>query len=165
VSSDEPTLKLADIIRDVMRSTGRTRDVALFRTSQDVVETLALHYAVPTNVPSVPDALRGLSVETLRERVREQPAIAFLFGTFRNDVLEYEETCARKLEVLRGTARNLLRLRDLAHTPTLIESLLSQLGSFVHSAWGRDLDVSADRGWSLRVSRRYDLLPRAWREL
>jgi len=162
--ADEHCLGLSDAIRTILGGSGRERDVALYRVAEDVLATLGEFYAPSRAAPVVPEPLRGISSESLRERVRE-PAIAFMFGTFRNLVLEHEENAARKLEVLRSTARTLLRLRDGAHAPEKLDGMVHALGSFVLSAWGKDLDLSADRAWSLRVSRRYDLLPTAWREL
>lgn len=156
---------VSDLVRDVLQGSGRKRDVALFHVCRDVVETLDFYYAPPGPVPALPDALRGVSFPGLCELVREKPAVAFIFGTFRNLVLEHEETCARRLEILRSSVRTLLRLRELAHDAARINAMLTEIGAFVSEVWRRDLDVSGDRDWSLRVSRRYDLLPRSWREL
>jgi hypothetical protein len=165
MQADDTCLALSDAIREILGSDGRARDVALYRVCQDVCETLAWFYGRPTPVPAVPDAFRGISAESLRQQVLAAPAIGYSFGIFRNAVLEYEGTCARRLEVLRSTARTLLRLRDQAHDPAKLDRMLDAVGSFVHGVWGLDLDLSADRAWSLRVSRRYDLLPPPWREL
>jgi hypothetical protein len=164
MQADDTCLALSDAIREILGSDGRARDVALYRVCQDVCETLGVYYARPVPVPVLPEAFRGVSTESLRQQV-QTPAIGFSFGIFRNGVLEFEGTCARRLEVLRSTARTLLRLRDQAHSPEKLDRMLDAVGSFVHSVWGVDLDLTGDRAWSLRVSRRYDLLPVSWREL
>lgn len=146
----------------------RTRDVALYRAAEDVLRSLETHYG-PPEPPKLLDGLRGRTFESLREACSApNSAYARQFGIFRNAVLLHEEQCAQRLDVLRSTAQLLTRLREGAREPQRLTAMLEQLASFVAQRWRLDLpldDVPGHRGWSLRVSRRYDLLPPTWRSL
>lgn len=163
------TLDALDHATDLVSADARTRDVALFRSAEDVLRSLETHY-LPPRAPCMLDSLRGQTLEALRDRIGgESPqnqAFARQFGEYRNVVLLHEETCARRLDVLRGTAQTLERLVAGARDPDRLRGMLTTLAEFVAARWRVDLPLGpVDRGWSLRVSRRYDLLPPTWRSL
>lgn len=157
-----------DLARQLLESDPRTRDIALFRSAEDVLAHLDVAYA-PPDPPRPLDSLRKLGFEALRSRVAEPDGVfARSFGNFRHAVLTHEETCARRLAVLRSTALTLSRLEAVAHDPARIAGMLAQLARFVAERWRVDMpldDAPSHRTWALSVSRRYDLLPPSWRSL
>lgn len=162
---DAQRLQLPDAIGRILGRPGSDRDRALLEVCDDVLESLGEHYVKPLPEPRLPEAFRGISREQLSNQVHASGAIALAFGQWRNAVLSHEEQCARKLEVLRSTARTLLRLRDQAPEPEAFDAKLDRLFNHVAAVWRCDLDTGSNRDWSLRLARRYDLLPAALREL
>lgn len=144
---------------------GGAGDLAALGLAESVVRSLAAAYGPPRPEPVCPAGIRGISLDELRRKIRESGGFAGVFGDYRDLVLRHEESCARRLAVLCGTANTLLRLRDTHPERERLDTLLDELGRFVYAAWGVDLDLAADRGWPLRAGRRYDLLPVAWRAL
>ena len=145
----------------VMHADKRERDRALWKSAEDVLRSLDEFYLRPP-APPVPARLRGATTDSIRREALSDPAFALTFGQFRLAVLTHEERSARRLEVLRGTARTLIRLRDLAGAER-VDPMLQHLADFVQRAWGFDLDLDAGRDWALNVSMRHDLLPPSWR--
>lgn len=152
----------ADVVAAILTSDNAERDRALWRSTLDVLRVLDEHYTQPRNLPTVPTLLRGATRESIQQR-RDDPGFALAFGQFRFSVMAYEEQSARRLEVLRGTARTLLRLRD--HAPERVDEMLQHLADFVAREWRLDLGLDAGREWALRVTMRFDLLPPSWRDV
>jgi hypothetical protein len=89
-------------------------------------------------------------------------------GGYRAQVTELEALSAQRLAVLCSTVRTLCKLSDrTTDTSTLdrIEGMLSRLASHLALAWRIEPPAPAIdlRTWTVQVTRRYDLLPRAWR--
>jgi hypothetical protein len=148
----------------ILSGTERERDVALYRICEDVLRCLESSYLPPREPPRM-IGLAGLSVEELRDKCDKDPKFAYGFGVFRDSVLNYEGDAARRLETLRSTARTLERLLVKSTDRERVQSMLYRLGEFMAARWRCDLDLSGGRDWSLRMVRRYDLLPVAWRYL
>lgn len=142
------------------------RNRALWRVAQEVLKHLDAHYRYPSPEPSMPPSYRGATVESIQRAASADgpigSAYAMAFGAYRNSILEFEGLCARRLDVLRGTARTLLKLREVAGAEHA-DPMLQHLADFVARHWRVDLGLDADRDWPLRVARRYDLLPPSWR--
>lgn len=160
---------LVEHATELVHTDPRTRDIALFRSAEDVLRSVETHYLRP-RPPPIPDPLRGATLETLRTKLRDPAgnptAYGKTFGDFRNAVLMHEETCAQRLDVLRGTAKLLERLSTVTTDLARIQRMQTDLAAFLAQRWGIDLPLgSIDRAWPLRVSRRYDLLPPTWRTL
>jgi hypothetical protein len=156
--------ELADAVKRILRGTDRERNLALWRVCLEVCRDLEKFY-MPVHAPS-PRSEFDVELDELRTRLQANPEFARAFGSYRDLVLEHEGIHARRLEVLRSTAVTLLRLRDLAESAEHVDRMLEKLGSFVHHAWGFDLDLSPNRrDWGLWRARRYDLLSPRAREL
>lgn len=156
-------LELASAVRTILAGTPAelaVRGRAELRLARAVCEQLG-DYRPPVP-PSLPSGFAGKSAEEICAEARRDPAFAANFGAYRNLVLLHEETCAKRLEVLRSTARVLIRHGETVQNPQ-ISAWLEQLSGFVVHVWRLDLNLGRDRGWSLRVSRKYHLLPIAWR--
>lgn len=149
----------------VFHGESRERDVALYRVALDVCKSVGAHYG-PPEPPQPISGLSGMSLEVLRGKLRDDSSFARIFGQNRASILEHEEKCARRLDVLRSTAATLVRLAQKAEDPSRLHAMLDELGTFVAHRWRIDINLdTSDRDWSLRVSRRYDLLPPSWRSL
>lgn len=163
--SDPQRLALPDAICRILGGIGVERDRALLEVCEDVLTSLGEHYARPPWRDPVPEPFRFTPRELLAARLADNAGLARLFGEWRDLVLTYEGQCARRLEVLRSTARTLLRLREQAPDPPGFDAGLDQLFGFVLDAWGCDLDVGPSRDWTQRQTRRFDLLARELRDI
>lgn len=92
--------------------------------------------------------------------------LGVVFGSWRAHVTETEACNAARLQTLAGTLQTLADLHRRSTHPERVAARMATLGAFVEGAWGTAIPLSGDlRAWAARITRRYDLLPRAWREL
>lgn len=150
-----------EIVRELYRGEQSERDAALLRLAEDVCSKLVEHYSPPTP-PERLAPLRGLTLEDLREKLKGSD-FSKTFGEWRDAVLQHEERCAGRLEILQSTANTLMRLESRQPDPARVWAMLDQLGRHAAERWRQDLPARRDPGWALKVSRRYDLLPPSWR--
>lgn len=139
-----------------------------------VAEALkALSALVPEDPPIRPPALRTVSFEELAEDVGryrsggEMTPRLRAYGAWRFELTRIEARNAGKLQCL---AQLVLDLSDLQFKYSPNETLDKASKVFVeHFARRWRLDPTTDRSgyrlWAVKSTRRYDILPREWREL
>jgi hypothetical protein len=159
----------AALAYEMASKTGLDGDIALFRVAGELLAQL--EQWVPVAMPDMPLELENVhSGEQLELLLEKQPALAAIFGRYRASVTEYEAKNAGRLLTLASTVRTLAALRarqpDLAALPASAR-MLERMCAHITLRWR--VKVPSDaldlRRWSSSITRRYDLLPRAWREL
>lgn len=154
-----------DLAYDLVRSGGSDRDLMLYRLALELCDSLDAY--VPPRFPARPFVLEGKTFAEV-EASLSNAGFALAVGGYRAAVTDLEATSAQRLSVVCSTIRSLLglgyRTEDL---PTLerIDAMLTRLAAHLALAWNVEVPPQhADlRTWSVAATRRYDLLPRAWR--
>lgn len=143
---------------------GAARDLAAWRVCETVGELIE-HYR-PMPFPGMSSALRDVDAE----RLERDDSLRQLFCEWRAAVTYREDQNAGRLTVLVSCLRDLTDLRaraadDLA--AARVDELAEPLQHVLAGAWRVDMPSAQGnlRAWSIRVCRRYDLLPREMREL
>lgn len=142
-------------------------DIAWWQHCVDVVNTLDA-YRPERFAPSPPplnsfyDDLVALSDEIMRPNEQVRSA----FGKWRAHVTEIEAINARRLEVLADVARRLREMRERAVDVRQVDDLTRTVMGFIYAHYRTVPPENAKlRLWCQRAMRRFDLLPKEWREL
>jgi hypothetical protein len=141
-------------------------DVARWELASEVYGTLEDYR--PVQIADRPSLLKAYSTITLIEALPVDPVLGRALGIFRERVTDGEAVNARRLSVVAGVIFDLEEMRPRAtERPEMLESMLQQLLLFLHGVWRVELPECKRlvRLWATRMTRRYDLLPREWREL
>jgi hypothetical protein len=89
-----------------------------------------------------------------------------IFGGWRAHVTDVEARNASRLQTLAVTLQTLADLHRKSTDPDVVRTRVAELGEFVERVWRTSIPMSGDvRAWSVRITRRFDLLPQDWREL
>ena len=113
----------------------------------------------------------ALTPKDIEERGRDlkgetTTALGVMFGWWRAHVTELEALNAGRLQTLAATLQTLADLHHRSSHPEQVNGRIAELGDFVERVWRTSIPMGGDiRAWSVRITRRYDLLPRDWREL
>jgi hypothetical protein len=93
-------------------------------------------------------------------------SLGVVFGGWRAHVTDIEARNAARLLTVAGTLQTLADLHRKSTCPDKVAARLGTLGAFVEAAWHVAIPLQGDvRAWAARITRRYDLLPVAWRGL
>lgn len=151
----------------------RERDAAQWKACAEVVRSLEAYRPAGFRAPpgwhqgderALDGVRRGQQdIEALRGAAE---AVAGSFARWRLAVWDHEAAEAAKLEVIVWVARTLSRLRDeQPNAQAVIDRLMVAIGDLVVDGWRLgNLPLQGDyRQWAIRSTRRYDLLPKAWR--
>jgi hypothetical protein len=153
---------------------GRDIRVAQWRACCEVLATLEAYRPVEFDAfPSLLLAPDGsmLAPADVADRVKDPRTeaatpLGVLFGWWRAHVTDVEARNAGRLQTLAQTLQTLADLHDKAIDQTPVHERIAELGQFIEDTWRTAVPLSGDiRGWAVRITRRYDLLPRAWREI
>jgi hypothetical protein len=110
----------------------------------------------PLMFPDFPFSLRGLEPE----RVKDDR----VFSIYRAKVTELEGANASRLLTLGRTFLQLLDGRE--KSPAKADALVDRVGTYIEKVYRAPAPLDGEtRNWSARHTRRYDLIPRVWREL
>lgn len=119
---------------------------------------------VPVHPGSV-NHLRGADVEDIVPQLSD-PSLARDFASWRAAVSDMEASNARRLSVLSWCARALTEMRARSTAPEKVDKMTFLFADWIAKEWSTDVPLTGDlRAWTSRATRRYDLLPRAWRGL
>lgn len=158
-------LELATIGVDAISNVAETRDPARWELCRSVCAEL--NEWRPREFPGVPSILKSQTTVSLIDHMPNDNVLGSAFAVFRAQVTEVEAANSKRLEMLATVKHTLAALRDVVPNPDPIERMLSSLNYFIAGAWR--IEIPAEklhvRLWCQRVTRRYDLLSREWREL
>jgi hypothetical protein len=91
--------------------------------------------------------------------------IATAFTQWRLHVTEVEAQNAQRLQTLASTLRTLSDLYGKSSDPEQVSARIAELGMLLERRWRLAVPLNGDiRTWAVCMTRRYDLLPREWRE-
>jgi hypothetical protein len=158
-----------DLACELVKSTHAERDLVLFKLALELCDVLSTGAYHPARFPARPYVLEDKTFAQV-EASLPNAEFALALGGYRAQVTELEALSAQRLIVLCSTVRTLFKLSDRTTDPSTlerIEGMLARLASHLALAWrieppGQTIDL---RTWTVQVTRRYDLLPRAWRYL
>lgn len=146
---------------------GRERFRAQWLACCEVVDHPDWYTPLPFDVQ--PQLLGHTNPQDLRDRGTDgerATALGVVFGQWRAHVTETEARNAGRLQTLAITLQTLADLHYKSTSPDAVAGRIAALGAFVERGWRVSVPMSGDiRTWASRVTRRYDLLPREWREL
>jgi hypothetical protein len=152
---------------ELVKSTHAERDLVLFKLALELCDVLSTGAYHPARFPAQPYVLAD---KTFAQVEASLPNVEFanVLGGWRAQVTELEALSAQRLIVLCSTVRTLLKLGDRTSDPSTlerIEGMLARLASHLALAWRIEPPALAIdlRTWTVQVTRRFDLLPRAWR--
>jgi hypothetical protein len=95
--------------------------------------------------------------------------VAASFALYRHEVLNVEAANAGRLTVVAGALSRLFELAETAEhaeTRALVDEMIGHFEAHVRARWNTAFPRHASvRDWPILVTRRYDLLPIAWRYL
>jgi hypothetical protein len=156
---------------EVLLSTQQTveRDVAWWEHCEAVSK--ALDSYMPIGCGDPPLALRPFYTDlpALIEELGKGDGrndTAALFGQWRAHVTDNEARNARHLEVLAGAVQRLRSMRDRALDESRVDDMIREISHFAVSEYRVILPVDlSPRLWSVKQTRRYDVLPGEWRVL
>lgn len=160
----------ASAIVALLKGTAEAKETAEWDALRDVVQSLD---TVRPRSLAFPAMLQGVSVSQLREALvleaEERPPYAHIFSAFRAEVWRLEARNASRLGVLVGALRRIAHLRERGFDAATLHGFEQALRGHLKRAWSLELPKLESetewREWPLAATRRYDLLPRAWREL
>lgn len=154
-------------LANLLGEAGLERDSARWEHCSGVCE--ALDDYRQSACSEMPYLLKQHTVGSLVDAMGAQggAALTLAFGNYRALVTATEATNARKLGVLAGVHFELEALRVIAENKRPIDHAMQKLSFTLRGAWRMELPETAHnvRLWATRVTRRFDLLPREWREL
>jgi hypothetical protein len=156
-----------DLALELVRSGGAERDLVLFKLAVELCDVLSTGAYHPARFPARPYVLEDKTFAQV-EASLPNAEFALALGGYRAQVTELEALSAQRLIVLCSTVRTLDKLSKRTSDPdTLerIEGMLARLAGHLALAWRLEPPALAIdlRTWTVQVTRRYDLLPRAWR--
>lgn len=145
------------------------RDVAWWTHCDGLTQSLNAYMPIGCGDPPLAlrpfySDLQGLIDELGKNDGRND--IAVLFGQWRAHVTEIEARNARNLEVLAGAVQRLRAMRERAVDETRVDEVIRELSHFAVSEYRVILPYDMQpRIWSVKQTRRSDLLPGEWRAL
>jgi hypothetical protein len=129
---------------------------------------------LPVRCDERPPLLDHLSPADLEQHVLQAHAdgsvvsknIAKAWSAWRTTVTEVEAQNAQRLQTLAITLQTLADLFRKSSHPEQVSQRIAELGTLLERDWGLAVPMQGDiRTWSVRMTRRFDLLPAEWREL
>ena len=159
----------ADRVDTLLGAQSVERDVAWWTHCQDVGQCLQAYLPIGCGDP--PHALRPFYTDLAAlceelERNERRNETSTLFGQWRAHVTDIEARNARNLEVLAGAVQRLRSMRDRALDTGRVDETIRELSHFAVSEYNVILPYeTSPRLWSVKQTRRYDLLPGEWRHL
>jgi hypothetical protein len=158
-----------DLAVELVRSGGAERDLTVYRLALELTGAMQTGAYHPPRFPAPPYELEGKTFAIVEASVANA-SFALVFAAWRVVVTDLEAQSAQRLLVLASTQRSLRVLSQRTsdeQTLSHIDSMLSRIASHLVIAWRIEppharVDL---RAWSVQATRRYDLLPRAWRYL
>ena len=162
----------AERVSAMLTSTGRERDVACWRVCDEVAKDLA-SFSPRANIyppdgwrieeQASIDLLRGMPFDDVPNAAR---MLGRTFGAYRDAVLNLEGDNAKKLQTLLWSVEQIMNFaRREGADEIRLGALVEGLGNHLSHVWKVRSSPKDIRMFSLRHCRRYDLLPREWREL
>lgn len=167
--------KWASVIEVLTRETSTLRDrqIAKVETCREVARNL--NWYAPADFRSPPDwcaedakviqNLWRVDHAKLRDAAQVAPGVV---GRWRDHVWNFEGDQAAKLQVIAWVLQQLFVLRDeVPQAEQLIDGMATAAGDLLVNRWKlKNVPMRGDyRQWAVVSTRRYDLLPKAWRYL
>lgn len=160
----------SEVVLDLLESTGDKRTAATWRACVEVARTLEQYRPIMFRGPDEWDDSRQAWVSGLLRQQHDIEQIRGLaqsapteFGRYRVAVLDHEASEAARLGVLLWVMDTLKRIADGG--VDVPAKLTRGIGDVLEHEWRvRSIPFGGDlRGHATRHTRRYDILPRAWR--
>jgi hypothetical protein len=156
------------------RDDGRERYRAQWLACCEVVDNPDWYRPLPCDAfPALLQTPSGhmLTPKDIEDRGRDLKGegatpLGTVFGWWRAHVTDVEALNAGRLQTLAVTLQTLADLHRKSTDPNAVSLRIEELGAFVENVWRTLVPMSGDvRAWSVRITRRFDLLPADWREL
>lgn len=160
---------LADDILGALSGVPGAKDTCSRSVAAEVVTRLGKDYRREEQPDMPRPRLRATGVEDVRVElelaVKEDPELPPIFRDWRTAVHDLEARNAGRLRVLLGVARDLNTMADLDDDPEPARKMSAVLADWLLREWElRDFGLDDDfRELCIVRTRRYDLLPKAWR--